>query len=92
MRARSKATIPAEELAARLKRLIVATLRLEGLEPEAIGDEDIVNYNVPAYRFNGKTYTAIGIDSNGYLVAGGATAERDDALRRIVAWFDRWLD
>ena len=42
MRARSKATIPAEELAARLKRLIVATLRLEGLEPEAIGDDQLL--------------------------------------------------
>ncbi len=42
MRARGKATIPAEELAARLKRLIVATLRLEGLEPEAIGDDQLL--------------------------------------------------
>ena len=50
-------------------------LDLFGIQPQAIGDEDIVNYNVPAYRFNGKTYTAIGIDSNGYLVAGGGTAE-----------------
>ena len=30
---------------------------------------------MPAYTFNGKTYTDIGVDSNGYLVAGGGTAE-----------------
>jgi acyl carrier protein len=42
VRASSKATIPAEELAPRLKRLIVATLRLEGLEPEAIGDDQLL--------------------------------------------------
>jgi hypothetical protein len=40
-----------------------------------IGDEAIVNFNTPAYEYNGETYTALGVDSNGYLVAGGGTAE-----------------
>jgi subtilisin family serine protease len=43
--------------------------------PDPVGDEDVINYSVPPFVFNGKTYNAIGVDSNGYLVAGGATAE-----------------
>jgi acyl carrier protein len=31
-----------EDLAPRLKRLIVATLRLEGLDPESIGDDALL--------------------------------------------------
>ena len=46
-----------------------------GITPDPIGDEEIINYNVPAFEFAGKTFTAIGVDSNGYLVAGGATSE-----------------
>jgi hypothetical protein len=49
-----------------------------GITPVAIGDEEIVNFNVPAYRFNGKTYTAVGVDSNGYLVAGGGSSEDNE--------------
>ena len=46
-----------------------------GITPDAIGDEDIINYSVPAFVFNGVSYTTIGVDSNGYAVAGGGTAE-----------------
>jgi hypothetical protein len=46
-----------------------------GVVPIAIGDEAALNFNVPAYRFAGETLTRIGVTSNGYLVAGGATAE-----------------
>jgi hypothetical protein len=46
-----------------------------GIAPIPLGDEDMVNFNVPAFVFAGKTYTAVGIDSNGYLVVGGGTAE-----------------
>lgn len=49
-----------------------------GITPVPIGDEEIINFNVPAYRFNGKTYTAVGVDSNGYLVAGTATSEDNE--------------
>lgn len=42
MRPRRKSTTPGEELAPRLKRLIVATLRLEGLDPESIGDDQLL--------------------------------------------------
>ena len=46
-----------------------------GVAPIPVGDEDIVNFNVPAFTYNGVSYTAVGVDSNGYLVAGGATSE-----------------
>jgi len=50
-------------------------LSLFGIAPDAIGDETMTNYNVPAFQYNGKSYTSIGVDSNGYLVVGGGTAE-----------------
>ncbi len=37
-------------------------------------DESIHNFNVPAFSFAGKTWTRIGIVSNGYLVVGGGTS------------------
>lgn len=43
--------------------------------PRAIGDETIVNYTVPEFVYNGVKYTRLGVDSNGYLVVGGGTAE-----------------
>ncbi len=50
-------------------------LDLFGITPVAIGDEDILNFTVPTFRYNGKDYGALGVDSNGYLVVGGGTAE-----------------
>ncbi len=49
---------------------------------------------IDALKANGKTYEAKIYDDapGGHVFMKGATAERDDALRRIVAWFDRWLD
>jgi hypothetical protein len=46
-----------------------------GITPIPVGDEDILNFNVPAYVYAGTTYTAIGVDSNGYVIAGLGTAE-----------------
>ena len=40
-----------------------------------IGDEQIINFNVPSFVFAGQAYSTIGIDSNGYIVVGGGTAE-----------------
>ncbi len=40
--ARRGITQAGDELAPRLKRLIVATLRLEGLDPESIGDDQLL--------------------------------------------------
>lgn len=49
-----------------------------GIAPTPIGDEDALNLTVPAFVFAGKTYTQIGIVSDGYTVAGGAAAEDID--------------
>lgn len=49
-----------------------------GLDPEAITDEQLLNFNVPSFLYNGRTYSSIGVDSNGYLVAGGGSAEDNE--------------
>ena len=46
-----------------------------GISPTPIGDEQSINLTVPAYTFAGKTYTRLGVVSDGYTVAGGATPE-----------------
>ncbi|GAA1725003.1 S8 family serine peptidase [Isoptericola hypogeus] len=46
--------------------------------PTPVGDEELVNFNVPAFQYNGRTYTQLGVDSNGYLVAGGGTSEDNE--------------
>lgn len=46
-----------------------------GISPISIGDEEIINFNVPSYVFNGVSYSTLGVDSNGYLIAGGGAAE-----------------
>ena len=47
------------------------------LTPIPIGDEQNINFNVPGYTFGGKTYTKIGVDSNGYISVGGTTDTAD---------------
>jgi subtilisin family serine protease len=46
-----------------------------GVTPIAVGDEQAVNFTVPAFTFAGQTFNQIGATSNGYLVAGGATGQ-----------------
>ncbi|MEU3457408.1 S8 family serine peptidase [Micromonospora sp. NPDC006766] len=46
-----------------------------GIAPDAIGDEEIINYDVPPFVYGGQTYTSIGVDSNGYAIVGGGTSE-----------------
>jgi hypothetical protein len=41
----------------------------------AIGDEQIINYNVPTFTYNGKTWSRLGVDSNGYIVIGGGSSQ-----------------
>ncbi|MFF5204425.1 S8 family serine peptidase [Streptosporangium sp. NPDC000396] len=48
-----------------------------GITPTPIGDEQAINFNVPAFTYAGKTYTRIGIVSNGYTVAGGTSGSTD---------------
>ncbi|MFN8196152.1 MAG: S8 family serine peptidase [Nocardioidaceae bacterium] len=45
-----------------------------GTSPTPIGDEQMLNFNVPEFVFNGVKSSAVGIDSNGYLVVGGGTS------------------
>jgi subtilisin family serine protease len=42
-----------------------------GVGLNAIGDEQIVNFNVPAFQYDGQTYSRLGVVSDGYLVVGG---------------------
>ena len=42
-----------------------------GVTPTPVTDEQILNFNVPAFVYNGVTYSRVGVTSNGYLVAGG---------------------
>ena len=45
---------------------------------DPIGDEAIANYDVPDFTYNGRTFNQIGVDSNGYLVAGGGTSSDNE--------------
>jgi subtilisin family serine protease len=50
-------------------------LSIFGIAPVAgVGDETMVNFNVPAFVFAGQTYSRIGVVSDGYVVVGGGTA------------------
>jgi subtilisin family serine protease len=37
------------------------------------GDDNIFNYNVPAFTYAGETYSRLGVTSNGYVVVGGGS-------------------
>jgi len=50
-------------------------LDLFGTAPTPIGDEDVVNFNVPSFVYSGRSWNRIGVDSNGYLIVGGGTSE-----------------
>jgi hypothetical protein len=43
-----------------------------------MGDESLVNFNVPAFQWGREVYTRIAVDSNGYVVVGGGTANPDN--------------
>jgi subtilisin family serine protease len=45
-----------------------------GITPTPIGDEQALNFNVPGFVYAGKTYSRIGVISDGYTVAGGTSA------------------
>ncbi|QSQ23206.1 hypothetical protein JY651_50410 [Pyxidicoccus parkwayensis] len=46
-----------------------------GVSPTPIGDEQLLNFDVPAFQYAGQTWTRIGVDSNGYIVVGGGTPD-----------------
>ncbi|MPZ61422.1 MAG: S8 family serine peptidase [Propionibacteriales bacterium] len=51
-----------------------------GVAPVPIGDEQIINFNLTGatFEYAGQSWNRIGVDSNGYLVVGGGTAEDND--------------
>ena len=49
-----------------------------GVTPISIGDEEIINFNVPSFVYNGVTYSQLGVDSNGYLLAGGGSSQDNE--------------
>jgi subtilisin family serine protease len=53
-------------------------LDLLGVDPEPVGDEDLLNFDVPTFLYNGVSYSRIGVDSNGYVVMGGGTADDNE--------------
>jgi subtilisin family serine protease len=48
-----------------------------GVTPIAVGDEQAVNFNVPAFLYGGLSYTRLGVTSDGYIVVGGTTGAAD---------------
>ena len=43
---------------------------------QPIGDEDVLNYHLSKpINFNGLQYSTVGVDSNGYLIVGGGSAD-----------------
>jgi len=56
-----------------------------GATPESgFTDESIGNYDVPAFNYGGELYNTIGLDSNGYLVVGGGTADDNECCDPII--------
>ena len=47
-----------------------------------MGDESLVNFNVPAFQWGREVYTRIGVDSNGYVVVGGGSGPDNNFVRR----------
>jgi hypothetical protein len=51
-----------------------------GIGPQAFGDDELKNFPVPAYRYDGQISTSIGVSTNGYVVVGGADSAKDASL------------
>jgi subtilisin family serine protease len=57
-----------------------------GFTPDPIGDEEIINYDLPrSVTYTGQRYNRVGVTSNGYLVVGGGGVEDIECcdLRRL---------
>lgn len=56
-------------------------LRAFGVAPiSGMGDDTLVNFNVAAFQWGRETYTRLGVDSNGYVIVGGGTAEDNQSV------------
>jgi len=49
-----------------------------GVPPIPVGDEEMLNFDVPTFLYNGVSYSRIGVDTNGYVVMGGGTADDNE--------------
>ena len=60
-------------------------LSIFGIDPiPGVGDEELINFNVPAFKYGSEVYTRIGMVSNGYAVVGGGTSTDIDSVPQIV--------
>ena len=55
-----------------------------GVAPIPVGDEQALNFNVPAFTFAGQTFNRLGVVSDGYLVAGGASGQDIDFIPQTL--------
>ncbi len=49
-----------------------------GIPDTPIGDEQIINYTVPPFQYNGQAWDKLGVDSNGYLIVGGGSSQDNE--------------
>jgi hypothetical protein len=42
-----------------------------------VGDDTVVNFDVPSFTYAGESYTRLGVSSNGIVIVGGATSAAD---------------
>jgi hypothetical protein len=63
--------VSVEEAASPFGYLPLASLGVEPLDDDLVGDETIANVDVPPFLYGGETYNRIGLASNGFAVVGG---------------------
>ena len=49
-----------------------------GVDPTPVGDEEMLNFDIASFLYNGVSYSRIGVDTNGYVVMGGGTADDNE--------------
>lgn len=54
-------------------------LDMFGITPEALGDEDLLQFPTPEYLYNGQAFSGVSVTSNGYLIPGTETSSEDVA-------------
>lgn len=60
-------------------------LSLFGTLPIAgVGDDSLLNFNVPGFVFGAKVYTRLGISSNGYVVLGGGAGADSSFINQTL--------
>ena len=59
-------------------------LSIFGIDPiPDVGDEELINFIVPAFKYGSEVYTRIGMVSNGYAVVGGGTSTDIDSVPQM---------